>query len=172
MRRVATRKGRILASPHWQSRQRVAILLIVGCLPSLLFNVGTGRSVLIHKHSEQSFHTHVISGSEHRHHVHPHEARHGHDYNEADESDHHDPLSQPTEPHTDTVIRGTEVAVLTKHEAATNGVALPHSLPVPLLISAAAALPVASPPLRRSLDGSRGAGWTERACLRAVILLI
>jgi hypothetical protein len=144
------------------------MLLLLGCLPSLLFNAGTGRSVLIHDHRGESLHSHIVAVADQHDHVRWHAGQHEHD--DGDEPDGHDALPQHAESHSDTVIPGTEVAVSKKHEPATE-IGLAHPMPVLPLISTAAS-PVSSPPPRWSLDAAGGVRQMELACLRAVVLLI
>ena len=101
-------------------RRRLVLLLLVGCLPSLLLNAGMGRSVLIHDYEDQWLHTHLVSDS-HSHQADLHDRLHGH----------HD---VPPHEHSDTVIRGTDIGITKKHESA-QAIAVDFLLPVLIVVS-------------------------------------
>lgn len=155
-----------------QVRRGLGMLLLLGCLPSLLFNVGTGRGLVIHDHWDQSLHTHVLAVAHQHDHSdwHARQHGHGHGHDDADAPDGHDVVPQPIERHSETVIRGTEVTVSKKHESATE-IGSIHPMLVPPVLSTAAP-PISSPPPRGWPDPAGGVRRTELACLRAVVLLI
>ena len=157
-----------------RGRHLVAALLLLACLPSLLFNVGSGRSVLIHDHSGDAFHTHVVAASFDHAHPHTHGYEQGGDSGELPGSDgppDRGPEGEPVDRRSDGAkIRGTEVAVSKKCASFLEDYLL-HPGVASLTIQTA---PPPTVPLAAAFPGDspRALGRTELTSLRAVVLLI
>lgn len=148
----------------------ICALLALACLPTLLLNVGAGRSVLLHKHQASSFHGHVLAASgqdDHYGHAGHHEAG-DHEHHEDAERPLAGDVVQPVEPCDGAMIRGTEVASATNQNTATE-VPPAISFAVPFLW--AAPVPAAVPPLRAH-DPPVPIRRAELTSLRVVVLLI
>lgn len=144
-------------------RRRIGVLLLVACLPSLLMNMGMGRSMVVHGHDDQSYHAHVVylAAGDHHHHwhgdLHEHEGAEDSDSAETDADD----------AHGDALIRGAEATAAKKESS--EQIAIAAATLIPSLLSSLSILdsaPVADRPHGVS------AGGAGRSCLRAVILLI
>jgi hypothetical protein len=144
----------------------VGVLLLLGCLPSLLLNAGTARSILLHDHHAGSLHTHVVvlAGK----HAPGHGSHHGEPPVLAGWQGH--AWIQPVEQHGDTVIPGAEAMTARKPTPAAK-VGLVQPVPVAAFLSAAAASGRSSS-LRPGGGASGGTAPAQLICLRTVILLI
>ena len=173
------RSRRLGKSPHgslrlpFKGRHVVAALLLLGSLPSLLVNVGVGRSVLLHDHHDEPLHAHVVATS--FDHAHPHV--HGEDHGDGERlpgsngRPEGEPAADPSDRQSDgTKIRGSEITVSKKYESAPEASRL-HPGPAPLILAAAS--PPSLPLLAAARgDSARALRHTELVCLRAVVLLI
>ena len=159
----------------WNTRRVMGALLTLACLPTLILNVGTGRSVLLHEHQDSSLHGHVLAASRHDHHHHDHDHPHNNanTHHDGDEDTERplagDGVAAPLERHDDgAVIRGTEVAVAKRQNPAAE-VAPSVSYALPSLW--AGPEPPVPPPLHAH-DPSGGIRRTQLTSIRVTVLLV
>jgi hypothetical protein len=124
------------------TKSAVSWLILLGVLPSLFLNVGSGRALLIHDHEHEEAHAHVITA-----HV---DAEHDHEQGEQAA----DYLAfDQRETNSRFIVLGNELA-RPKHSAATDAPAVVHTLPaLPSIL-----ITIASPPESCSTIGDVGAG--------------
>lgn len=169
MHRAALKTSRPagLRLPHCKRAWFLALVLLA-CLPSLIFNTGVGRAILVHAHEEDPLHAHVV-GSSHDHHGHDHD--HGHAHPAREDAPLPVPTSgddgAPVEPVQGAVVRGAEATASAKSDLVTVLVGAVPASPATVEV-----LPNLPPTNAASYDAGPVAGRAEVAALRAVVLLI
>ena len=149
-------------------RDLCALTILLGCLPSLLFNVGVARGLLIHDHYEESFHGHVVTIAQRG--DHPHSHAHVHPHHHRGERPPEDTPADGEDGHGDTFVRGTELGLLKKQAAPERVCHLAPSLAESSPRVSALSAPSA-PQKGRTTRGGEARG-VDLACLRATILLV
>jgi hypothetical protein len=163
MKRVARKTSRPagLRLPH---RPLFLALVLLACLPSLIFNTGVGRAVLLHAHEEAPLHAHVV-GSSHDHHGHDHHHGHAHPHPAHEDVPTPGDDGVPVERVQGAVVRGAEATATVKFDLVT-------VLDVPVAPASVEILPHYTPTSAASYDAGPVASRAEVAALRAVVLLI